>query len=126
MGSELTELEAHLDALARQPTHCNSAALCMTGPRATARRLSVTENSTRPIEKRSNGRLSTSPWKNITHTCEVPTGNLPNHHVRGANLTCRVEIMGLTVGTGPLGSKPAGTFNLLPDPPKGHAYPAKW
>jgi uncharacterized protein (DUF427 family) len=29
--------------------------------------------------------------------------------------------MGLTVGTGPLGKKPAGTFNFQPDPPKGHA-----
>jgi hypothetical protein len=32
--------------------------------------------------------------------------------------------MGLTVGTGPLGKKPAGMFNFQPDPPKGHAYPA--
>ena len=29
--------------------------------------------------------------------------------------------MGLTMGTGPFGKKPAGTFNFQPDPPKGHA-----
>ena len=29
--------------------------------------------------------------------------------------------MGLTMGTGPFGKKPAGTFNFEPDPPKEHA-----
>ncbi len=29
--------------------------------------------------------------------------------------------MGLTMGTGPFGKKPAGTFNFQPDPPKQHA-----
>ena len=29
--------------------------------------------------------------------------------------------MGLTMGIGPFGKKPAGTFNFQPDPPKGHA-----
>ena len=29
--------------------------------------------------------------------------------------------MGLTMGTGPFGKQPAGTFNFEPDPPKGHA-----
>ncbi len=29
--------------------------------------------------------------------------------------------MGLTMGTGPFGKKPAGTFNFEPDAPKGHA-----
>ena len=29
--------------------------------------------------------------------------------------------MGLTMGTGPFGKKPAGTFNFEPDPPKQHA-----
>ena len=29
--------------------------------------------------------------------------------------------MGLTMGTGPFGKQPAGTFNFEPDPPRAHA-----
>src|SRR5207244_3241181 len=41
-------------------------------------------------------------------------------HVRSGDASIG-EIMGLTMGTGPFGKKPAGTFNFQPDPPKGHA-----
>jgi hypothetical protein len=85
----------------------------------------VTATSTRPpIEERSNGRLSTSLWKTSRIHVRCPPaicatiGPWPRISPTG------VEIIGLTVGIGPFGKKPAGTFNVQPDPSKGHAYPA--
>jgi hypothetical protein len=57
--------------------------------RATAKRRSVTANSTRRVENRLTDGSGRGLWKNIARTCEVPTVCLPNHHVHTANLTYR-------------------------------------
>jgi hypothetical protein len=54
MGSELTELEAHLDALANAADALQLGSALHDRPAGHPRRLSVTENSTRPIEGRSS------------------------------------------------------------------------